>query len=146
MKGADKNAKPKRFLSRIYYKNYQMNELCLLWFSHALKPSYLCSFNMDSMSKDFNLFGCRFVLMNIDMSYKQFLMSSIVYPVRLWTFWLFQISVFSYTSPSLFVLLLVKKFLFWYFSRSRSYIFMARIIEHAAITDGLYFKNWASLH
>jgi hypothetical protein len=48
------------------------------------------------------------------------LMSSTVYPVRLWTFWLFQISVFSSMRPSEPILLLMKKFLFWYFSRSRS--------------------------
>lgn len=88
--------------------------------THAQKPWYFSSLSIASISKDFNLFGCRLVLMNIDMSYKHCLMSVIAYPVRLCTFWLFQSSVFSSISPSTLVLLFWKKFLFWYFSRSRS--------------------------
>ena len=67
----------------IYYQYLFSNSLT---FHTVENPSYFFNYFMASISNDLSLLGCRFVLMNIDISYRHILISSIVYPVRLWTF------------------------------------------------------------
>ena len=95
-------------------------DVYLIPWSAQENPSYLWTLRIPSISNDFSLFGCRFVLMKIDISYRHCLISSIAYPVNACTLWLFQICVFNSIRPSALTLQLAKKFLFWYFSKSRS--------------------------
>ena len=92
-------------------------------------------FLIASMSNSISLLGYRLLIINLHNKYKGHLSISMLYPVKLTTFLLFQISVFN-SNNFFYVLEFLKKFSFLFFY-SYSNIFIEIINAHAAICEGL---------
>lgn len=87
------------------------------------------------MLKPSSLFGYKFLLMNYAKAKRHYLRSSMLYPDRLWTVWLFQISIFNSVIPGTEDWQLLKKPSEDLLSLSN--ILTAKMIEHAAMIEGL---------